>query len=354
MRYFSVKPAGEPHQPPGTPFHTGSPKEETVTIDILDYSNTHYSETQPEKAEECAQFKQKDSVSWINVNGVHNVELLESLGESFGLHPLVLEDIAHTGQRAKCESYDEYVYFVGKMLTYDEEEDELQSEQVSFVLGKGFVISFQEETGDVFDPVRERIRRNKGRIRKMGADYLAYSLLDSMVDGYFTVLEILGELGEDFQEQVLQDPRQNVVRKIHSLKRQLIAFRRTVWPLREAMRTFQQDDTPLVGDKTRPYLRDLYDHIIQVLDTVEVFRELVSSTMDLYMNSLSNRMNEVMKVLTVMASIFIPMTFLAGIYGMNFEYMPELQWQWGYPAVWFLMCLIALGMLIFFRKKDWI
>lgn len=354
MRYFSTNSAANPDQPPGTPVHAAPEKQDTVTIEILDYSSTHYADMQMKQAEECLQFKQKKSVTWINVNGVHDVELLESLGEHFELHPLVLEDIANTDQRTKCENYDNYVYLVAKMLTHENADGELRSEQVSLVLGDGFVISFQEEKGDVFDPVRKRIRREKGRIRQMNADYLAYALLDSMVDGYFSVLEALGDRGEELQERVMDTPQQGIVREIHSLKRQLLGFRRAAWPLREAIRTLQQEESTLIGGKTRPYLRDLYDHTIQVLDTVEVFRELVSSIMDLYMNGLSNRMNEVMKVLTVMASIFIPLTFIAGVYGMNFKYMPELEWQWGYPAVMLLMCAIALGMLVFFRKKDWI
>ncbi|MFW6457143.1 MAG: magnesium/cobalt transporter CorA [Planctomycetota bacterium] len=354
MRSFLTKPTEQLNQPPGTPVHVGDACDEPVTIDVLDYSSTHYAEMEIQDAEECRPFKEKESVTWLNINGVHDVELIKQLGESFELHPLVLEDIANTGQRAKYEEYEDYLYLVVKMISDDPGNEGIHTEQVSLLLKKGLVISFQEEEGDVFDPVRERIRREKGRIRRMGADYLAYALLDSIVDGYFVTLEILGDREEELQEKVMDNPQQETLGEIHSLKRQLIAFRRAVWPLREAVGALQKKESALLGEDIQPYLRDLYDHTIQVIDTVEVFRELVASIVDMYMNSLSNRMNEVMKVLTVMASIFIPLTFLAGIYGMNFEYMPELQWRWGYPAIWAVMGTLVAVMVFYFRRKEWI
>ena len=354
MRNFLRRSSKATGLPPGTLVHVGKEVEGPVEIEILDYDEDTLSERKTENVEECFPFKEKSTVSWLNVTGIHKLEVIEQLGTHFGLHPLVMEDIANTEQRPKYEDYEEYIYVVLKMLSIDETRGEVKTEQVSLILGNGFVISFQEMPGDVFDPVRDRIRQAKGRIRRMGADYLAYALLDSTVDGYFVVLEGLGDTGEDLQEGVLEDPRPRTLEKIHALKRQLIGVRKAIWPLREAVSAMEKEESSLIDRRTKPYVRDLYDHTIQVMDTVETFRELVSGMVDIYMNSISNRMNEVMKVLTIMASIFIPLTFIAGIYGMNFENMPELQWQWGYPAVLVVMLGLVIGMVWFFWKKDWI
>ena len=354
MRNFLRRGSRAAGLPPGTPVHVGREEQASVTIEVIDYDETTVTEKRPGRPEECFEFKARPTVTWVNVNGVHNIELVEKLGEHFGLHPLVREDIANTEQRPKLEDYEDYIYIVLKMLSCGDGEGEVVTEQVSLILGPGFVISFQEREGDVFDPVRDRIRQGKGRLRRMGADYLAYSLLDCTVDGYFAVLEKLGDRGEDLQEEVTEDPQEETLREIHALKRQLIGFRKAVWPLREAVSSLERVESSLVDEKTRVYVRDLYDHTIQVMDTVEVFRELVGSMVDTYMTGISNRMNEVMKVLTIMASIFIPLTFIAGVYGMNFEHMPELGWPWGYPAALLVMVLLGLGMLVYFRKKDWL
>ena len=265
-----------------------------------------------------------------------------------------MEDVVNTAQRPKAEDYDQYLYVVVRMLTYDEQAGEVVSEQVSLVLGPGFVISFQEREGDVFDPLRERIRSSKGRVRRMGPDFLVYALLDSVIDGYFSVLETLGERVDDLQDEVTDDPTPRTQNRIHRLKREMIALRRSVWPLREAAAFLERGESGLITQPTTVYLRDAYDHTIQVIDTIETLRDMISGMLDTYLASISNRMNEVMKVLTIMASVFIPLTFVAGIYGMNFDHMPELHWRWGYAAVWLVMIALVVSMLIYFRKKQWV
>jgi magnesium transporter len=288
------------------------------------------------------------------VDGLHQVEILEKLGECYGLHPLVLEDILNTDQRPKTEDYGEYIYIVLKMLDYNDKSNEIEPEQMSLILGPNFVFSFQEREGDTFNPIRERIRNNKGRIRKMGADYLAYTLLDSIVDNYFIILEKLGEKIEFLEEKLVTRPTPETLQVIHYLKREMISFRKAVWPLREVVSGLERGEASLIKEATRIYLRDVYDHTIQTIDTIETYRDMVSGMLDIYLSSVSNRLNSVMKVLTIIATIFMPLTFLAGVYGMNFKYMPELEWRWGYPVTWLIMAGIGISMLIYFRKKRWL
>jgi magnesium transporter len=294
------------------------------------------------------------TVTWINVEGLHQVEILEKLGECYGFHPLVLEDILNTDQRPKMEDYGDYLYVVLKMLSLQGQKNEIVTEQVSILLGSNFVISFQEGgEGDVFNSIRDRIKNGKGRIRKMGADYLAYALLDAVVDNYFIILEKLGEKIELLEEELVTRPTSHTLNLIHHMKREMIFLRKAVWPLREVVGGLERAETSLFKEATRIYLRDIYDHTIQVIDTVETFRDMVSGMLDIYLSSVSNRLNSVMKVLTIIATIFMPLTFLAGIYGMNFKYMPELEWRWGYPFIWLIMIGIGVFMLIYFRKKKW-
>jgi magnesium transporter len=289
------------------------------------------------------------------VEGVHQVEAVEKLGNCFGLHPLVLEDILNTDQRPKMEIYGDYVYIVLKMLYGSGPRRLVETEQVSLILGSNFVISFQEGIeGDVFDPVRERIRSGKGFIRKMGADYLAYSLIDTIVDNYFVILEGLGERVELLEEELLVHSTTTTIQEIHKFKNEMILVRRMVWPLREVISGLGRRESPLIKETTEIYLRDVYDHTVQVMDTIEVYREMLSGMLDIYLSSVSNRLNSVMKVLTIIATIFMPLTFIAGIYGMNFKYMPELEWRWGYPAVWLIVAVIGISMLIYFKKKKWL
>jgi len=339
---------------PGTLVHIGERKTEAVRITYMDYDEQNIQEKQVASIEGCFPFKSTPTVSWINIDGLHDVELMEKLGKEFELHPLILEDILNTGQRPKVEDFDKYIFVVLKMLSYNDEKQMVQSEQVSLVLGANYVISFQEAIGDVFEPIRERIRNAKGRIRKMGADYLMYALLDAVVDGYFAILEKLGERIESMEEELVSDPTQETLEQIHTLKKEMIFLRKSVWPLRELISGLERSESPLIKETTEVYLRDVYDHTIQVIDTVESFRDMVSGMLDIYLSSISNRMNAVMKVLTIIATIFIPLTFIAGVYGMNFRYMPELERHWGYPLVLLVMGIVAIVMLIYFRRKRWL
>jgi magnesium transporter len=340
--------------PPGTLVHIGEKKIEESKITVLDYDEVHFQEKEIKRIEECFLFKDSPTVTWINIDGLHQVEILEKLGECYGFHPLVLEDILNTDQRPKMEDYGEYLYIVLRMLNYDDKSSEIETEQISLILGPNFVFSFQEKEGDVFDPIRERIRNSKGRIRKMGADYLSYTLLDSIVDNYFIILEKLGEKIEFLEEELITRPIPETLQTIHHLKREMIFLRKAVWPLREVIGSLERGEPPLVKETTRVYLRDVYDHTIQVIDTIETFRDMVSGMLDIYLSSVSNRLNSVMKVLTIIATIFMPLTFIAGIYGMNFKYMPELGWRWGYLAVWLIMIGIGVFMIAYFKKKRWL
>ena len=340
--------------PPGTLVHIGEKKGETLKITVMDYDEAHFQEKEIRTTEECFAFKDAPTVTWINIDGLHQIEILEKLGECYGFHPLVLEDILNTDQRPKMEDYGDYLYIVLRMLSYNDQSSEIDTEQVSLILGPNFVFSFQEKEGDVFDPIRERIRNNKGRIRKMGADYLAYALLDSIVDNYFMIMEKLGETIEFLEEELVTHPVPETLQTIHQLKRELIFLRKAVWPLREVISGLERGELVLVKETTRIYLRDVYDHTIQVIDTIETFRDMISGMLDIYLSSVSNRLNSVMKVLTIIATIFMPLTFIAGIYGMNFKYMPELGWRWGYPMVWVLVIVISVFMLIYFKKKRWL
>jgi magnesium transporter len=340
--------------PPGTLVHIGEKKAEGLKITVIDYDEVHFQEKEIKTIEECFLFKDKPTVTWINVDGLHQVEILEKLGECYGFHPLMLEDILNTDQRPKMEDYGDYIYIVLKMLIQSNKNNGIMTEQISLILGPNFVISFQEMEGNIFDPIRERIRNGKGRIRKMGADYLAYALLDSIIDNYFIIMEKLGEKIEFLEEELVTRPTAQTLKTIHQLKREMIFLRRAVWPLREVVSGLERGESSLMKEPTRIYLRDVYDHTIQVIDTIETFRDMISGMLDIYLSSISNRMNAVMKVLTIIATIFMPLTFIAGIYGMNFKYMPELEWHWGYPAVWLVVVFIGISMLIYFKKKRWL
>jgi magnesium transporter len=340
--------------PPGTLVHIGEKKVETVRITYIDYDEQNVEEKQISTIEECFHLKTTPTVTWINIDGLHEVETIEKLGKKFELHPLLLEDVVSTGQRPKFEDFEKYAFVVLRMLSYSEEMQTVESEQVSIVLGPNFVISFQERLGDVFEHIRERIRNAKGRIRKMGPDYLAYALVDAIVDNYFGILEKVGERIELMEEELVANPTQNTLQQIHTLKREMISLRKSVWPLRELISGMQRSESTLIDESTGIYLRDVYDHTIQVIDTIESFRDMVSGMLDIYLSSISNKMNAVMKVLTIIATIFIPLTFVAGIYGMNFEHMPELKWRWGYLAVWLVMGAVFILMLVYFKRKKWL
>ena len=340
--------------PPGTLVHIGEKKTEKVEMSLTDYDERQFQHKESVTVEEAIPFKEKPTVTWLNVTGLHDVKIIEQIGKAFNIHPLLLEDIVHTGQRPKLEDFEDYIFFVLNMLTYDKERDTLVVEQVSLILGAHFVISFQETDSNVFKPVRERIRNAKGRIRKLGSDYLAYALIDAIVDNYFLILEHFGEKIEVLQEDVLSVPTPETLQIIQATKRDMIFLRKSVWPLREAISVLYRGESPLIADGVIPYLRDVYDHTIQVIDSIDTFRDMISGTLDVYLSSVSNKMNEVMKVLTIIATIFIPITFIAGVFGMNFKYMPELEWRWAYPIVWLVMLAIGIAMLIGFRRRKWL
>ena len=350
----SIKRSKKAGLPPGTLVHVGERKTEETRITLIDYDKEQFQEREVKEIEECLPFKDKPTMTWINIDGIHKVEVIDKIGAHFKLHPLLLEDIVNTEQRPKIEDSEDYLFIVLKMLYYDKRDNEIKTEQVSLILGHNYVISFQENVGDVFDPVRERIRKGKARIRKMGSDYLAYALMDAIVDSYFLILEGIGERVEDIEEELVGNPTTETLQEIHKLKRDMIILRKSIWPLREVINGMLRTESKLIKKQTGIYLRDVYDHTIQVIDTVETLRDMVSGMLDIYLSSISNRMNEVMKVLTIIATIFIPLTFIAGIYGMNFRYMPELELRWGYFAVWLVMIAIGISMLFYFRRKKWV
>ena len=339
--------------PPGTLVHIGQKKADVQKITVIDYDEKDLQEYEVQSVEQCLTLKEKPTVTWINVDGLHDVEKLKGLGECFGLHPLVMEDILNTDQRPKLEDYGEYLYLVLKMLYFEAESHSVIQEQISLILGETFVISFQEREGDVFEQIRGRLRAGKGLIRKCGPDYLVYTLLDAVVDNYFLVLEKLGENIEVLGDRVLRGPDPKVLAEIQMSKREMLFLHRWIWPLREAISALGKRDSQLVRETTGVYLRDVHDHTMQIIDTVELYREMLSETLDLHLSSVSNGLNQVMKVLTIIATIFIPLTFLAGVYGMNFKYMPELEWRWGYPLIWAVMVGVGVYMLVVFKRKKW-
>jgi magnesium transporter len=324
-------------------------------ITVIDYEESHYHEMEARTVEECFSFKAKPTVTWINIDCLRQVDTLDQLGACYGFHPLVLEDIL-TDQRPKVEDYDDYIFIVLKMIYYDEHKEEgtVEADQISLILGPNYVVSFKEKAGDVFKPLRERLRTGKGRIRKMGADYLAYAMMDAIVDNYFVVMEKLGERFEEVEDAVVANPTPDILPMIYNLKRDMLFLRKSVWPLREAISRLQRTDSPMVSEATKIYLRDVYDHTIQVIENIETLRDMSASLLDTYLSSLSNRLNEVIKVLTIISTIFIPLTFITGLYGMNFSYMPELDSPLGYPAILTLMLMVVVVMLAYFRKKRWI
>ena len=354
MSLFLKRSAKKVGLPPGTLVYVGEKKVKPPKIRVIDYDETTLNEKDADNIEECLPFKDSPTVTWINIDGIHQVELIEKLGECFVLHPLLLEDVVHTGQRPKMDEFEDHLFIVLKMLYFDEEGDGIRSEQLSLIVGSNFLISFQEQEGDVFNPVRERIRRGKGRIRKMGPDYLAYSLIDGVVDHYFTILEKLGEDIESLQEELVTRPNPETLQTIQWLKKEMIFLRKSVWPLREVANGLARGESGLIKEDTHLYLRDVTDHTIQVVDTIETYRDMLSAMLDIYLSSLSNRMNEVMKVLTIIATIFIPMSFLAGVYGMNFKYMPELDYRYAYPLFWLVVTGAFIIMIVTFKRRKWL
>ncbi|MDR8390538.1 magnesium/cobalt transporter CorA [Aliifodinibius sp. S!AR15-10] len=349
----------KPGSAPGTVEHIGEQRLDDIQLTIHDYDEDHLDEIHIEDVEESRPYLENPSKTWIKVCGLHDIEKLKSIWSYFDLHPLVQEDIVNTTQRPKAEAYENNMYFVVKMLSWSGEKQQIESEQVSLVLSNTYVLSFQETDREFFQPILDRLKFGNVRIRKNGVDYLMYALIDAIVDHYFSVLEQIGDRIEQLEEQLLDDPDQEVLHDIHALRRDLIFFRKSVWPLRDVLNATIRDETSFIDDNTKLFLRDVYDHMVQIIDNIENYRDMVLSMHDMYMSHVSNKMNEVMKVLTIIATIFIPLTFIAGIYGMNFDpaaspyNMPELQWYWGYPVAMASMAVIAIIMIFYFRRKGW-
>lgn len=339
---------------PGELKYTGYKTDESTSLEIIDYSKDRYDLIETEDVEDAFKFKGTKQVTWINVNGLNNTKQIELLGNHYNLHPLIQEDIVTVNQRPKLDEYDDYLFIVFKMLHCDEH-GVFVLEHVSMVVGDDYILTFQEADGDVFDAVRNRIKNTKGRIRGAGADYLMFSLLDAVVDNYFNVIEVVSEKIEFFEDKLFgNDIEEEITKDIQELKKEIIKLRRAIFPLREVINRLEKTDSPLIEERTNNYIRDLYNHIIQVSESVEIYREMIWGLMDMYMTTISNKMNEIMKVLTIMASIFIPLTFIAGVYGMNFEDMPELKFKYGYLVVWGVMIAVFIGMLMYFKRKKWL
>jgi magnesium transporter len=347
------KPAG---LPPGTAIYTGDKvSKDKVVVNLIDYKGQMVNEKEIQDPSECAIYSQKDTISWIDVEGIHDPKIVQQISESISLHPLVIEDILNVDQRAKMDEYDGYIYLVLKMFHMNKKSDEIIPEQVSIILSKNYVVTFQEGVeGDTFHEIRTRIRSNKGVINNMTSDYLVYSLIDSIIDSYFTILEVFGDRIEKLEEELVNNPQKKTLTEIYRIKREMLYIRKSVWPLREAISRLERGESELITRNTHLYLRDVYDHTINVLDTIETYRDMLSGMIDIYLSSISNRLNETMKYLALISTIFIPMTFIASIYGMNFELMPELKWAHGYWFALGLMAAIGLSFYIYFKKKRWV
>jgi len=356
--------------PPGSLIHVGERHTEAPRLTLMRYDAQESEEEiladidgltgQTAGPGAVAGAREGHGVTWLHVEGLHDIALMEKLGNRYRLHPLTLEDILYTDQRPKMEDYGSYVYVVLKSFSLNSGSlasgsmGEVAPEQISIVFGQDFLISFAERESALLAPIRERIRQGRGRIGRTGADYLAYTIIDTIVDQYFLVLERFGEEIEALEDQLVTNPSRNSLAAIQHLKREILYLRKSVWPLREAVSTLQRLASPLMDAATDPYLKDVYDHTIQIIDTIESMRDSLAGILDIYLSSASNRLNEVMKVLTIIATIFMPLTFLAGVYGMNFRYMPELEWHWGYFTVWGVMIAVALSMALYFKRKKWL
>ncbi len=349
-----IQPKRAKNLSPGTVAYTGKKTTTVTKLDIIDYSKESYDRFETHNIKDAFKYEDSSHITWINVHGLSNTDDIVTLGNHFELHPLIQEDIVSTNQRPKIDEYEEYLFIVFKMLHYDDEE-QLTNEHVSMVMGKDYVMTFQEAEGDVFGDLRERLEHGRGRIRGAGSDYLMFAILDAIVDNYFTVIEFLSNKIELLEDKLFGDQEDpNITEEIQDLKKEVLKIRKAVVPLREVINRLEKIEIPLIEERTNKYIRDLYDHIIQVNESLEIYRDMIWGLMDMYMTTISNKMNEVMKVLTIMASIFIPLTFMAGIYGMNFEHMPELHFRYGYYYLWGVMILVFIGMLWYFKRKKWL
>lgn len=349
-----------PGTPPGTAEHVGKQRVQDVKVMLCDYDSSYLEIRSIEQIEKSRPLPGRSFKTWINVQGLHDIAKLQRIWSYFELHPLIREDIVNTHQRPKMEVYNNCLFFVLKMFTYCDKNHELQSEQINIILGTSHVLSFQETDRDYFKPVADRLSVKDSRIRREGADYLAYALIDTVVDHYFKVIQQIDNEIEEVEDRLFEDEDDDLLQQVHEIRRKVVQFRKAIWPLRDVLHTTIRDESDFVTDNTKLFLRDVYDHMVQMIENIESFREAVLSLHDLYRSKMSNRMNEIMKVLTIIATIFIPLTFIAGIYGMNFNpaaspyNMPELNLYWGYPVSLIIMAVTAAVMIFYFKRKDWL
>ena len=354
MTKFSKKRSKKAGLPPGTLIHTGDRTSDKTRMVVYEYGAGHFIETDITAMDNLQAYKTGTQPRWINVYGLSQIDILEKLGYGFGVHPLVLEDIVNTDQRPKMEDYGDYLYIVLKVLSYDAKQHEIISQQLSLIVGDSYVISFQESTtDDHLSPVRDRLRLSKGKICSLGVDYLAYALVDAVVDHYFVMLEQLGERVDQIEDEVIGRPQSRTLRDIHKLKREMIFVRRAVWPVREVVTGLERLESPLIKESTLVYLRDLYDHTVHAVETIEILRDMLAGMIEIYLSSMTNRLNEVIKILTIITTLFMPPTLVASIYGMNFRHMPELDWRWGYPLALGLMAVTGAAMYWYFKRRKW-
>jgi magnesium transporter len=340
--------------PPGTVQYVGLPRTEKTKIELIEYDESEVEEYSIERPEQLKKFLETEKIKWIRVTGVHDAELITRLGELFHINHLELEDISNTTQRPRMEERTNYIFLIFKILLLNPVDKDVSIEQVSLILGENFVLSFHETESELFDSLHTRILSGKGRVRKMKSDYLAFALADIIIDQYFTVLEDIGDTIETIESDLILAPGSANQEAIYRMKRRLVYVARTIWPVRELINEIERSDHPFIHDESRIYFRNIYDHTVQIIETLESLRDLTSGMMDLYLSSVSLKLNEIMKVLTIFSALFIPLTFFAGVYGMNFKYLPELEWQWGYPVFWIVCIAATIFMLIYFRRKRWI
>ena len=340
--------------PPGSLVHVGEVHTHEHKISVINYNKSTLKKHTIKSIEELLPYKTTDTITWVIVDGLKDVSIIDAIGQHFGIHVLVLEDILNTHQRPKFEEFDGYLYIVIKAISLGNDDFNVEYEQISLLILNNFVFTFMEKPDALFDPILNRLDNDKSQIRNLGPDYLAYIIMDTVVDEYFALQDAFDELIESVEDKLLSDPSSETLSIIQKIKRELIFLRRTVSPLRELLAAIQRSESPLLNEKTRRYFGDIYDHAIRIIEAIESYRDLIAGMLDIYLSSVSNKMNETMKILTVFASIFIPLTFIAGVYGMNFEYMPELKWRWGYPALWFIFIGVSVFLLRFFKKKKWL
>jgi magnesium transporter len=340
--------------PPGSLVHVGEVHEHEHKISVVNYNKSTLEKHTVKSIEELLAYKTSNTITWVIVDGLKDVSIIDAVGRHFDIHALVLEDILNTHQRPKFEEFDDYLFIVLKAITLGNEEFNIDYEQISLLILNNFVFTFREKPDEIFDPIIKRLNNDKGQIRNLGADYLAYIIMDTVVDEYFALQDTFDELIESVEDDLLTDPSTKTLSKIQKFKRELIFLRRNISPLRELLAAIQRSESPLLDAKTKRYFGDIYDHAIRIIEAMESYRDLIAGMLDIYLSSVSNKMNETMKVLTIFASIFIPLTFIAGVYGMNFEYMPELKWRWSYPVVWLVFIGVSVFLLRFFKKKKWL